>query len=37
MIKIEENGAAKEKISGCHKKGKTGQRTKSKRNGKKQG
>ena len=27
--KIEENGAAKEKTNGCHKKYKTGQRTKS--------
>ena len=37
MKKIEENEAAKEEISGCHKKGKIGQRTKSKRNGQKQG
>ena len=29
MVKIEENGAAKEKTNGCHKKYKTGQRTKS--------
>ena len=53
MNKIEENRVAKEEISGCHKKCKTGQRkrkyvavikkdkigqrTKSKRNGQKQG
>ena len=33
MNKIEENRVAKEEISGCHKKCKTGQRTKNKRNG----
>ena len=37
MNKIEENGAAKEEISGCHKKCKTTQCTKSGQKGQKQG
>ena len=37
MNKIEENGAAKEEIIGCHKKCKMGQRTKSGQKGQKQG